>query len=102
MIRYYSTLLLAVTMVVMFIVCVCAHACVCVCLGGEYTRVLTDGMLSLGVNIVCGVNCVWLHQKRYIKLMLKKFRLMDAKTVSTPADYSVKLVKDDTVSKTTG
>ena len=45
----------------------------------------------LGVNIVYGENCVWLHQKQYITLM----------TVSTPADHNVKLVKDDTVSKAT-
>ena len=55
----------------------------------------------LGVNIVYGENCVWLHQKQYITLMLKKFELMDAKTVSTPADHNVRLVKDDTVSKAT-
>ena len=55
----------------------------------------------LGVNIVYGPNCVWLHQKQYITLMLRKFGLADANTVSTPADCNVKLVKDDHVSKFT-
>lgn len=55
----------------------------------------------LGVNIVYGQNCVWLHQKQYITLMLGKFGLTDANTVSTPADCNVKLVKDDHVSKST-
>ena len=55
----------------------------------------------LGVNIVYGQNCVWLHQKQYITLMLGKFGLTDVNTVSTPADCNVKLVKDDHVSKST-
>ena len=49
----------------------------------------------LGVSVVFGPNCVWLHQKQYIKLMLKKFGLADANNVSTPADCNVNLVKDD-------
>ena len=40
-----------------------------------------------------------LHQKQYILNMLKKFKLEDAKPVSTPADPNVKLCKDDGVSK---
>ena len=55
----------------------------------------------LGVNIVYGQNCVCLHQKRYIALMLRKFGIADANTVSTRADCNVKLVKDDHVSKST-
>ena len=55
----------------------------------------------LGVNIVYGQSCVWLHQKQYITLMLRKFGLADANTVSTPADCNVKLVKDDCVSNST-
>ena len=35
---------------------------------------------------------IWLHQKQY-----KKFGLMDAKPVSTPADSNVRLMKDDGV-----
>lgn len=53
----------------------------------------------LGVNVIYGQNCVWLHQNQYIKSMLQKFALTDANTVSTPADCSVTLVKDDQVSK---
>ena len=40
-----------------------------------------------------------MHQKQYILKMLEKYRLLDAKSVSTPADPNVKLCKDDEVSK---
>ena len=40
-----------------------------------------------------------MHQKQYILLMLEKYGLLDAKSVSTPADLNVKLCKDDEVSK---
>ena len=40
-----------------------------------------------------------LHQKQYILDMLKKYKLMDAKPASTPADPNVKLLKDDGCSK---
>ena len=53
------------------------------------------------VDIVFGQNCVWLHQQQYIMLMLRKFGLADANTVSTLADCNIKLVKDDHVSKPT-
>ena len=43
--------------------------------------------------------CLWLHQKQYVLNMLQKFGLTEAKTVSTPADHSVKLEKDDGTSK---
>ena len=43
--------------------------------------------------------CLWMHQKQYILNLLKKYGLSDAKIVSTPADISVKLKKDDGVSK---
>ena len=55
----------------------------------------------LGVSVVYEQNSVWLHQKQYILQMLKKFGMEDANTVSTPADTSVKLVKEDGVSKST-
>jgi hypothetical protein len=41
---------------------------------------------------------LWMHQKQYICSMLKKYGLQQAKTVSTPADMSVKLKKDDGIS----
>ena len=40
-----------------------------------------------------------LHQKQYIPIMMRKFKLEDAKPMSTPADPNVKLCKDDGVSK---
>ena len=43
--------------------------------------------------------CLRMHQKQYIENMLEKYRLTDANTVSTPADLSVKLKKDDGFSK---
>ena len=54
----------------------------------EQFRMKDMGQLHycLGVNIVYGQNRVWLHQKQYISLMLGKFGLEDANTVSTPAD----------------
>ena len=53
----------------------------------------------LGVSIIQGEDCIWLHQKQYILNMLKRFGLAEAKTVSTPADLSAKLVKEDGISK---
>ena len=55
----------------------------------------------LGISIVCDEQqkCVWLHQKQHILDMLKKYGLLEAKTVSTPADLNVRLQKDDSVSK---
>ena len=43
---------------------------------------------------------VEIQQKQYILRMLEKYGLQDAKPVSTPADPSVRLRKDDGVSKT--
>ena len=40
-----------------------------------------------------------LHQKQYILNVIKKHGLTEAKTVSTPIDLSVKLEKDDGISK---
>ena len=43
--------------------------------------------------------CVWMHQKQYILTMLDNFGLTKAKTTSTPSDLSVKLTRDNRVSK---
>lgn len=40
-----------------------------------------------------------MHQKQYILKLLEKYKLVDAKKVSTPADPNVKLCKNDEVSK---
>ena len=45
------------------------------------------------------VDCISIHQKQYILRLVKRLRMEDAKPVSTPADISVKLTKDDGVSK---
>lgn len=42
---------------------------------------------------------IHLHQKQYLRKMLRKFKLEDAKPVSTPADPNVKLHKNDGVNK---
>jgi len=42
--------------------------------------------------------CVWIHQKQYILNMLKRYGLLEAKTVSTPTDLNVRLQKNDGVS----
>ena len=45
-------------------------------------------------------NTLWLHQKHYVLNIIKKYGLLDANTTATPADISVKLTKEDGVSKT--
>ena len=35
--------------------------------------------------------CLWIHQKQYILSMLTKYKMAESKTVTTPADFSVKL-----------
>ena len=61
------------------------------------------GKLSycLGISIVHDKEkkCILMHQKQYIQMLLEKYGLSEAKPVSTPANISVKLVKDDGVSK---
>ena len=46
-----------------------------------------------------GEKCLWLHQKQYISSLLVKYRMTEAKCVSTPTDLSVKLQKNDGCSK---
>jgi len=53
----------------------------------------------LGVTInICG-DQLQLSQKHYIQKLLEKYGLTEAKPVSTPSDRKVKLVKDDSYSK---
>ena len=61
----------------------------------------SDLHYCLGINIQQEKQhkCLWMHQKQYIQNLLKKYGLSEAKTVSTPADISVKLKKDDGFSK---
>lgn len=47
----------------------------------------------LGVNVIQDNDNMWLHQEHYIQNMLQKYGMADAKTVSAPADVSVKLKK---------
>lgn len=49
----------------------------------------------LGVNIHLKDGTVTLDQHQYLTKLLEKFGLKDAKTVSTPLDPNVKLVKED-------
>ena len=55
----------------------------------------------LGVSIIqdSTTGGLWLHQSTYIDQLLEKYRLVEAKPVSTPLDVNVKLVKEDGVSK---
>ncbi len=55
----------------------------------------------LGISIEHDDNqkCLWLHQKQYILKILEKYGLTEAKTVSTTANLSVKLEKNDDVRK---
>ena len=43
--------------------------------------------------------CLWIHQKQYILSMLTKYKMAESQTVTTPADFSVKLKKCDGISK---
>ena len=53
----------------------------------------------LGITVVQGRDHISIDQKQYIPRLLKRFRMEDAKPVSTPADVGVKLTKDDGVSQ---
>ena len=55
--------------------------------------------LGITINHDQTNNVIEMHQKQYILKMLEKYGLLDAKSVSTPADPNVKLCKDDEVSK---
>ncbi len=43
--------------------------------------------------------CVLLHQNQYVLSLIEKYGMTEAKIVSTPTDPSVKLEKDDGISK---
>ena len=64
----------------------------------EYNSLIEN---YVGVCIVQGKGRkkVYLHQGQYIEKMLKKYGQTEAKTVSTPADFNVKLQKEDSVSR---
>ena len=72
------------------------------CLSGHF-KMKDMGKLHycLGVNIDLNVNSqrLLLSQKQYLSKLLEKYRLTEAKPVSTPIDPSVKLMKDDGYSK---
>jgi hypothetical protein len=55
----------------------------------------------VGVSVVQDKqnNRLWLHQRQYINKIVVKFGQAEAKTVATPADVNVKLIKEDRVSK---
>ena len=42
---------------------------------------------------------LWMDQRQYIQLLLKRYGLSQAKSATTPADVNVKLVKNDGVNK---
>jgi transposase InsO family protein len=47
----------------------------------------------LGLKVVQGKNCVWIGQPGYVDSILQKFGMENAKSIDTPIDASVKLVK---------
>ncbi len=51
--------------------------------------------LGISVNLNESTNTICLDQSRYLLKILEKYGLTEAKTVSTPADPNVKLLKDD-------
>ena len=53
----------------------------------------------LGVSVTIKDGVLQISQEQYIGKILRKYKLQDCKTVSTPMDLNVKLVKDDGYSK---
>ena len=54
----------------------------------------------LGITIEYDINnSMYIHQRQYIQTLLERYELSEMKSSSTPADTSVKLVKDDGLSK---
>ena len=53
----------------------------------------------LGVTVEQNGSTIKLHQNYYLQQVLNRFGMFDANPVSTPADISVTLTKDDGVSK---
>ena len=47
-------------------------------------------------------SCLWMHQTQYLHTLLERYGLSKAKPSTTPTDVSVKLIKDDGVSKLIG
>ena len=54
----------------------------------------------LGVSVNIKDSVLQISQEQYIGTILRKYKLQDCKTVSTPMDLNVKLVKDDEYTKT--
>ena len=55
---------------------------------------------SLGVSVTLELDGVLqISQEQYIGKIIRIYKLLDCKTVSTPMDLKVKLVKDDGHSK---
>ena len=63
----------------------------------EY-EIIDLGKLSyfLGMEFVSCEKGIFLHQKKYIIDVLKRFKMLECKPVSTPADTTVKLQKNAT------
>ena len=53
----------------------------------------------LGVSVTIKDGVLQISQEQYIDKIMRKYKLQDCKTVSTPMDLNVKLVKDDGYSK---
>ena len=56
----------------------------------------------LGVSVTIKDGVLQISQEQYIGKIMRKYKLQDCKTVSTPMDLNVKLVKDDGYSKPVG
>ena len=69
-----------------------------VAMDAEYNSLIEN---YVGVCIIQGIERkkVYFHQWQYIEKMLKKFGQAEAKTVSKPADFNVKLQKEDSVNR---
>jgi len=56
-------------------------------------------MLILTTDYGQQKGCLQMYQTQYIHKLLEKYGLSEAKPSTTPSDVSVKLIKDDGVSK---
>ena len=67
----------------------------------NYFKMKDIGILHhcLGVSVTIKDGVLQISQEQYIGTILRKYKLQDCKTVSTPMDLNVKLVKDDGHSK---
>lgn len=66
-------------------------------LGNAFEITIGDGKLFVGVQIERNLveKTMFFHQEAYVKKILNKFKMIDAKATSVPADPHARLVPND-------